>query len=200
MLKFLFLAFSCLIISMTGCSESNSKVTIEKSNSQYEKPGTSDQIIKGIKVDYELWYNNKKWKIYGKKDSTSNTTADESKNKNRLLINTSNDVFVSIEETPEMMSYGESFKHYAKWIKLQGGKIRGKEIRSVNGNDILYIEASVQSESKPFVSLNYVLTNSSGGVSVTAAVSENLFERHKTDIFDLLNGLAGPRSSVTSME
>ena len=63
MLKFPFLAFSCLIISMTGCSESNSKVTIEKSNSQYEKPGTSDQIIKGKKVDYELWYNNKKWKI-----------------------------------------------------------------------------------------------------------------------------------------
>jgi hypothetical protein len=200
MLKFFFLAFSSFVISTTGCTDSNSRITIEQSDIKYEKPGTSNQVLKGNKVEYELWYNGNQWEIFVRNNPPADTSVEKSRNKNRLLTHASKDVFVSIDETPEIMSHKESFKHYAKWIKLQGGQILDKEIRSVNGRDILFIESTVQSESKPFVSLNYVLTNSSGGVSVTAAVAENSFERHKTDIFNLLNGLVGIGESVTSAE
>ena len=200
MLKFFFLAFFSFVISTTGCSDSNSKMTIEQSNVKYEKPGTSNQVLKGNKVEYELWYDGNQWEIYKKNDPMADSSVVKSKNRNRLLTHSSNDVFVSIDETLDIMSHKESFKHYAKWIKLQGGQILDKEIRSVNGSDILFIESTVQSESKPFVSLNYVFTNNSGGVSVTAAVAENLFEQHKTDIFKLLNGLVGAGASASSME
>ena len=196
MFKFLFLVFSCFMISTTGCSDSNSKVTIEKSNINYQKSGNSNQVLKGNRVEYELWYDGNQWQYYQKKDPAADTSVAKSKNRNRLLTHTSKDVFVSIDETHEIMSHNESFKHYAKWIKLQGGQIIDKEIRHVNGSDILFIESTVQSDGKHFVSLNYVLTNSSGGVSVTAAVAENLFEQHRTDIFNLLNGLVGSQPKI----
>ena len=200
MLKFLFLVLSSFMISTTGCSDSNSKTTIEKSDINYQKPGNSNQVLKGNRVEYELWYDGNLWEYYLRNAPAADTSAEKSKNRNRLLTHTSNDVFVSIDETHEIMSHNESFKHYAKWIKLQGGRILDKEIRRVNGSDILFIESTVQSDGKPFVSLNYVLANSSGGVSVTAAVADNLFEQHKTDIFNLLNGLVGIGESVTSAE
>ena len=200
MLKFFFLVFSCFIISTTGCSDSDSKITIEKSEINFQKPKTSNQVLKGNRVEYELWYDGNHWDFFAKNDPAAGTSAAKSGNRNRLLTNTSNDVFVSIDETHEIMSHSESFKHYAKWIKLQGGQILDKEIRRVNGSDILFIESTVQSDGNPFVSLNYVLTNSSGGVSVTAAVADELFEQHKTDIFNLLNGLVGIGASSTSAE
>jgi hypothetical protein len=200
MLKFFILVISCLMISTTGCSDSNSKITIEKSDINYQKPGTSNQVLKGNRVEYELWYDGNRWDFFVKNDPAAGTPVTKSRNRNRLLTHTSNDVFVSIDETHEMMSHNESFKHYAKWLKLQGGQILDKEIRRVNGGDILFIGSTVQSDGKPFVSLNYVLTNSSGGVSVTAAVAENLFEQHKTDIFNLLNGLVGTGAPVTLAE
>ena len=189
MLKFLSVASLLLIASVTSCSDSNSKIEIKKSDIHYEKPATSNQAIEGNEVAYKLWYNDKIWKLHGKKGPNFKTTDQESKYRNRLLSNTSSDVFVSIEETHEILSYGESFKHYSKWIKRQGGQIVDKEIRNVNGKDILFIKSIVESESKPLVSINYVLTNKSGGVSITAGVSEKLFELHKTEIFDILNGL-----------
>ena len=189
MLKFLSIASFLLIAVITSCADSDSKLEIKKSDIQYEKPATSNQVIVGNEVEFELWYNDKQWNIHGKKDPTANSTGQESKNRNRLLSNTSKDVFVSIEETREISSYEESFKHFAKWVKRQGGQIVDKEIRNVNGNDILFIKSMVESESKSLVCRNYVLTNKSGGVSVTAAVSEKIFELHKTEIFDMLNGL-----------
>ena len=189
MLKFMSVASLLLIASVTGCSDSNSKIEIKKSDIRYEKPATSNQIIVGNEVEFELWYNDKQWNVHGTKDAVSKPAGQESKNRNSLLSNTSKDVFVSIEETREISSYEESFKHYAKWIKRQGGQIVDKEIRNVNGKDILFIKSIVESESKPLVSINYVLTNESGGVSITVGVSEKLFELHKTEIFDILNGL-----------
>ena len=200
MLKLLSLVFACFMISTTGCSDSNSTETIEKSNINYQKSDNSNQVLKGNRVEYELWYDGDQWQFNQKNDPAADTSAAKSKNRNRLLTHTSKDVFVSIDETHEIMSYNESFKHYAKWIKLQGGKILDKEIRRVNGSDILFIESTIQSDGKPFVSLNYVLTNSSGGVSVTAAVADHLFDQHKADIFNLLNGLVGIGASVTSAE
>ncbi len=193
--KFLYIVSFFLVVFIASCTDSNSKTEIEKSNIQYEKPETSNQVIEGNEIEYKLWYNDKIWKLHGKKDPISKTIDQESKNRNRLLSNTSNDVYVSIEETREISSYEESFKHYAKWIKRQGGQIVDKEIRNVNGQDILFIKSTVKSESKPLVSINYVLTNKSGGVSITAAVSEKLFELHKLDIFDILNGLVDHRTN-----
>ena len=194
MSKLIYMTSFFLIFGIAGCSDSNSKITIEKSDIPYEKPQTSNQVIKGNNVEFELWFNDRQWEIHAKKGSMGKNAEEESSQSNTLLSNASNDVFVSIQETSDDMPYGESFKHYAKWIKLQGGQIIDKEIRNVNGNDILYIKARVEADSKPFISINYVLTNKSGGVSVTAGTSEDLFGKHETEISDLMNGLVDPKS------
>lgn len=182
-----------LIVCLAGCSDSSSNSPIEKSDIRYNKPKTSNLVIEGYAVNYELWYNGKQWDFYSK-DKSANNAKKQLKTINRVLTNTSNDVFVSMEETWEKMPYEESYKHYEKWIKSNKGQVLDKHIRNVNGNDVLFIQSNLKIEPEPLTSAIYILTTKSGGVSVSAATSEHLFERHKKEIFDLLNGLVDPNS------
>ncbi len=187
-----------LIVFLAGCPDSASKIKIEKSAISYEKPETSNQVLKGKHIDFELWYSDGQWKFYKEKNPTRKDTSDESKVSNILLSHTSDEVYVSIQETYDRMTYPESYKHYAKWVKGLKGQIIDKEIRRVNGSDILFTKSIVQADAKPYVSINYILTNKSGGVSVTAAVPEVSFENHKKEIYDLLNGLVDPSTDQRS--
>ena len=191
MSKALYIASFFLIVSIAACSDSNSKMMLEKSDILYKKPETSDQVIEGYAVKYELWYNGKQWDFYSKDKSTNNAEK-QLKTINRVLTNTSKDVFVSMEETWEKMSFEESYEYYAKWIRSNKGQIIDKHIRNVNGNDILFIQSNLKLDPQPLTSAIYIMTTTSGGVSVSAATSEHLFERHKKEIFDLLNGLVDP--------
>ena len=184
-----------IIISVCGCSDFSSSTDIEKSAIPYTKPETSNQVIEGYAVEYELWYNSKKWDFYRK--GTSGDKAEKKlKTISRVLTNASNDVFVSMEETWEKMSFGESYKHYYKWIRSNNGQILDKHIRNVNGNDVLYIKSNLKVEPEPLTSAIYILNTKSGGVSVTAATAEDLFERYEKEIFDLLNGLVDPNTNA----
>lgn len=181
-----------LIVFLAGCPDSASKIKIEKSAVSYAKPETAQQVLKGKHVNFELWYSDGQWKFYKEKNPTGKSTSDESKVSNILLSHISDEVYVSIQETYDRMTYPEAYKHYAKWVKIQGGQIIDKEIRRVNGSDVLFTKSIVQADAKPYVSINYILTNKSGGVSVTAAVPEVSFENYKTEIYDILNGLVDP--------
>jgi hypothetical protein len=199
MSKILYVASFFILVFIAGCPDSNSNSSIEKSNIRYEKPETSKEVIEGYAVEYELWYNGKEWDFYRKEVSGDNAET-KLKTISRVLTNDSNDVFVSMEETWEKMSFGESFKHYAKWIRSNKGQILDKHIRNVNGNDVLFIKSNLKVEPEPLTSVMYVLTTKSGGVSVTAATSEHLFERHEKGMFDLLNGLVDPNTNARSKE
>ncbi len=197
--KILYIASLFIIVFIAGCSDSDSNGPIEKSDIRYEKPATSKQVIEGYAVEYELWYNDKEWDFYRKEVSGDNA-AKNLKTISRVLTNAANDVFVSMEETWEKMSFEESFKHYAKWIRSNKGQILDKQIRNVNGNDVLYIKSNLKVEPEPLISVIYILTTKSGGVSVSAATSEKLFERYEKEMVDILNGLVDPKANSRSTE
>lgn len=199
MAKIFYIASFFIIVCIAGCTDTDSSSSIEKSAIPYEKPEASNQVIEGYAVEFELWYNSKQWDFYRKEVSGDNV-GKKLKTINRVLTNASNDVFVSMEETWEKMSFGESYKHYAKWIRSNKGLILDKDIRNVNGNDVLFIKSNLKVEPEPLTSAIYILNTKSGGVSVTAATSENLFERYEKDIFDLLNGLVDPNKNSRSAE
>ena len=188
-----------IIVFVAGCSEFSSSDPIEKSAIPYTKPETSNQVIEGYAIKYELWYNSKNWDFYRKETSGDNAEK-KLKTISRVLTNASNEVFVSMEETWEKMSFDESFKHYNKWIRSNNGQILDKHIRHVNGKDVLYIKSSLKVEPEPLTSAIYILNTKSGGVSVTAATAENLFERYEKEIFDLLNGLVDPNTNIRKTE
>ena len=191
MSKYCYMAALLFVAVLAGCTDSDTGHTIEKSNIRYEKPASSNQVIEGYAVEYELWYDEKLWGFYRKEVGGENAEK-KLKTITRVLTNDANEVFVSMEETWEKMPYEESLKHYAKWIRNNNGQILDKHIRHVNGNDVLFIKSNLKIEPKPLTSVMYVLTTDSGGVSVSAATSENLFDRYEKEIFDLLNGLVDP--------
>ena len=199
MSKIQYIASIFIIIYVSGCSDFNSSSEIEKSAIPYTKPETSNQVIEGYAVEYELWYKGHNWDFYRKETSGENAEK-KLKTITRVLTNASNDVFVSMEETWEKMSFGESFKHYNKWIRSNNGQILDKHIRNVNGKDVLYIKSNLKVEPEPLTSAIYILNTKSGGVSVTAATAENLFERYEKEIFDLLNGLVDPNTNARPTE
>ena len=193
MSKLAYMTSLLLFTFLTGCPDSGSNVQIERSAVRYEKPAESTQVIKGRHVEFELWYDEGMWKIYESPGPTAHKSAENaSKKSNILMANLTNDVYVSIQETYELMPYGESYKHLAKWIRVNKGQVLAKEIRNVNGTDILFVKSRVEADSKMMISINYVLKNKSGGVSVTAAVPEVSFERYETAISELMNGLVDP--------
>ena len=195
MSKIRYIASIFIFIYIAGCSDFNSSSEIEKSAIPYKKPESSNQVIEGYAVEYELWYNSKNWDFYRK--GTSGEKAEKKlKTISRVLTNASNDVFVSMEETWEKMSFGESYKHYNKWIRSNNGQILDKHIRNVNGKDVLYIKSNLKVDPKPLTSAIYILNTKSGGVSVTAATAEDLFDRYEKEIFDLLNGLIDPSTNA----
>jgi hypothetical protein len=190
-----FIASIIIIICVCSCADFSSSPDIEKSAIPYAKPETSNQVLEGYAIDYELWYNSQIWDFYRK--GTSGDKAEKKlKTISRVLTNASNDVFVSMEETWEKMSFGESYKYYNKWIRSNNGQILDKDIRNVNGNDVLYIKSNLKVEPEPLTSAIYILNTKSGGVSVTAATAENLFDRYENEIFDLLNGLVDPNKNA----
>jgi hypothetical protein len=197
MSKILYVAPLFIIICISGCTDFNSTSPIEKSDIRYEKPESSNQVLEGYAVKFELWYNSKQWDFYGKDDAGDNVEK-KLKTISRVLTNTSNDVFVSMEETWEKMSFGESYKHYKKYILSNNGQILDKHIRNVNGKDVLFIKSNLKVDPEPLTSVIYILNTKSGGVSVTAAAPENLFERYEKEIFDLLNGLVDPNANARS--
>ena len=46
-----------------SCSGVDTQVELEKSRIQYSKPQASTKLIKGVKVDYELWVVKINWVI-----------------------------------------------------------------------------------------------------------------------------------------
>ncbi len=200
MSKILYIASFFIFVFIAGCPDSNTNSSIQKSDIRYEKPETAKEVIEGYAVEYELWYNGKEWDFYRKEVSGGDNAETKLKTISRVLTNASNDVFVSMEETWEKMSFGESFKHYAKWIRSNKGQILDKHIRNVNGNDVLFIKSNLKVEPEPLTSVMYVLTTKSGGVSVTAATAEHLFERYEKEMVDLLNGLVDPNTNARSKE
>ena len=199
MAKTLYIVSLFIIVFIAGCPDSDSNSSIEKSKIRYEKPATSKQVIEGYAVEDELWYNDKQLDFY-RKDASGDNAASNLKTISRVLTNAANDVYVSMEETWEKMSFEESFKHYAKWIRSNKGQILDKHIRNVNGNDVLFIKSNLKLEPEPLTSVIYILNTKSGGVSVTAATSEHLFERYENEMFDILNGLVDPKVNSRSTE
>ncbi len=52
-----------------SCTGVNTRIEIDKSDIQYSMPQASTKLIKGEKVDYELWVDKNKWEIYDSKDA-----------------------------------------------------------------------------------------------------------------------------------
>ena len=179
-----------------GCAGMNSQIELERSGIQYSKPQTSTQLIKGEKVEYELWFNKNKWKVLDHENLNYKITKEEMKKNNihvsYVLTHISDVISSMIQENRVPNSLEKLYYYNSKSIRIGGGHIISTDIRMVNGNDVLYIKYGLTIDSVKWIYLNYYLSNKSGTIRVIAGTTEYLFAEHESDMINLLNGLVDP--------
>lgn len=197
-------AFSTLFI--VGCVTTNqpnvstkSPVEIKRSGIEYSKPQLSSQVVKGKRVEYELWFD-KKWQIVDPKSNDYKFFKEVAKENNmkfnHLLFDSSGEIFVITQESRIPNTLEAIAIYDSKEINLMKGNITNQEIRSVNGSDVLYIKYDLTAASIKWVYLNYYLSNKTGAVRVVCYTADHLFAEHESDMINLLNGLVDPHSEA----
>jgi hypothetical protein len=190
-ISFFFMAISFgFIFSCTGV---NTQVEINKSGIQYSKPQASTKLIKGGKVDYELWVDKNKWEIYDSRDTVfidfRNMLGSQGTGLSHVLRHNSGESMAIIQEIPTPADFEILHKTLSESLSMGKGSIVSEDIRRVNGSDILYIKWMEDLGTSKIVWLSYYLSNKTGHMRLAGGTTEDLFAEYESDIIDLLNGI-----------
>jgi tetratricopeptide (TPR) repeat protein len=197
----LFYAVPLIVVFWSiSCYGMNSRITLQRSLIDYSKPQTSTERIKGEKVEYELWLNKTKWKNLDHENRNYKLLKRLMNNNNiyvsHVLNHISNAILCMIQEDETPVSLQDHHYDTLKSIRKGGGHIIDTEIRTVNGNDLLYIKYEATAKSTKWIYLKYSLSNKTGTTAIIAGTTEDLFPEHEADMFNLLNGLVAPNYEV----
>jgi hypothetical protein len=176
-----------------SCTGVNTRVEINKSGIQYSKPQASTKLIKGGKVDYELWVDKNKWEIYDSRDTVfidfRNMLGSQGTGLSHVLRHNSGESMAIIQEIPTPADFEILHKTLSESLSMGKGSIVSEDIRRVNGSDILYIKWMEDLGTSKIVWLSYYLSNKTGHMRLAGGTTEDLFAEYESDIIDLLNGI-----------
>lgn len=197
-----FLLFFTTLLSF-GCAVTESQIKIEKSGVSYFKPQNSTKFIKGEIVNYVLWYDENKWSVCDPKhpfyEFMKKGLQNQGQELGYVILSKSNEVVAIVgNESRITTSFESSYKFASELARRRGDHLISKEIRTVNGNDVLYMKTSFVIDSEKWVYLFYFYSNKAGSMSVMTHTPEKLFTKYEKDMFDLLNGLADSNSILQS--
>ena len=183
------------------CSGVNNQIDIDKSEIQYSKPDASNELLKGDKVDFELWVDNRKWQIYDSTDSIfidfRNMLGTQGTGLSHVLRHNSGESMAIIQEIHTHADF--EILHQTLMESLSNGKgsIVSEDIREVNGSDVLYIKWMEGLGTSKIVWLSYYLSNKSGHMRLAGGTTEDLLMEYESDIIDLLNGLVDSKLKIS---
>jgi hypothetical protein len=176
-----------------SCTSVNTGVEIDKSVIQYFRPQASTKLIKGEKVDYELWVDKNKWEIYDSRDTVfidfRNMLGSQGTGLSHVLRHNSGESMAIIQEIRTSTDFEILHKSLSESLSMGKGSIVSEDIRRVNGSDILYIKWMEDLGTSKIMWLSYYLSNNSGHMRLAGGTTEDLFAEYESDIIDLLNGL-----------
>jgi len=176
-----------------SCTGVNSQVELDKSGIQYSMPQASTKLIKGEKVDYELWVDKNKWEIYDSKDTVfidfRNMLGSQGIGLSHVLRHNSGESMAIIQEIQTPTDFEILHKTLSESLSTGNGSIVSEDIRKVNDSDILFIKWMEDLGTTKIVWLSYYLSNKSGHMRLACGTTEELLTEYESDIIDLLNGL-----------
>lgn len=176
-----------------SCTGVNSQVELEKSGIQYSMPQASTKLIKGEKVDYELWVDKNKWEIYDSKDTVfidfRNMLGSQGIGLSHVLRHNSGESMAIIQEIQTPTDFEILHKTLSESLSTGKGSIVSEDIRKVNDSDMLFIKWMEDLGTSKIVWLSYYLSNKSGHMRLACGTTEELLTEYESDIIDLLNGL-----------
>jgi tetratricopeptide (TPR) repeat protein len=191
------------VVWIIGCAGMSPQLELAKSEIQYSKPKTSTHLIKGEIIKYDLWFDHDKWTVIDNEDprfkmfETFFKKANTQTNFTHLLTHKYYDFTPAlIFEEHGFMTNKEVFRYFSKLVGSdKNTQIISKEIRMVNGKDMLYMKIESNKNSTITTGLFYSFSNKTGSI-VIAVIKDSLNAELESEIIDLFNGLVASGSEL----
>ncbi|MDP4240920.1 MAG: hypothetical protein Q8904_15760 [Bacteroidota bacterium] len=152
------------------------------------KPMESDSLIQSSKLNFGVWFNNKKWSVVrnkiGKQEFTFTLTGRNawgmiaSENKEIPIDNLVDNAFQAIE------------------IAAPDNKIIRNESRRVNGSIVRFLQLEVTIQGNKCVYLGYYCTFKNGSIQFITYTEKKLLAENRNEMETLLNGLVRTDAAV----
>jgi hypothetical protein len=183
---------------------SEPEIFLIKSEISHSKPQDSNEFIEGKKVEYQLWFNSGKWRILDPDSAIYKKLAKTLKKPGEslgdLLVHNSDNVLGLLLEEPTPIPLKNAVHNFNKWTMAKGDRIVSQELRTINNNEVLFIQSFGGNANIRSIKLYYYLTNKTGTVAIYVYTTPQLFATYESDIFDLLNGLVDANSTQTNSD
>lgn len=156
---------------------------IRMNEKEFTKPKSSAKKINGMNNAYEVWYNDKVWKRIPVGDI--NPDADLA----LQLIN--GDVYAMVIYEEIEMPF-ENLAQIALDNALNAAadiKLVDKEYRVVNNDTLICMRMDGTAQGMKIAYYSYYFSNEKGSIQFHTFTGQNLIDKYKNEIDDLLNGL-----------
>jgi hypothetical protein len=155
---------------------------IRMSDNFFSKPISSTKKINGSSQSYEVWYDDKVWKRVptGELNPEADIALQLLKGDAYAMV-----IFEEVEIPFENLSQ----------IALDNAvvvapdiKMIDREYRNVNGNKLIWMRMDGTTQGMKISYYSYYFSNEKGSIQFHTFTGQNLLDKYKTDIEDLLNG------------
>ena len=163
-------------------NDSTSITKIDKNNKLFLKNKTSTFLIKSDKTKIGLWINPKNWSFSKAKPESAAEFLFKIKKKDIHGMLIAEKIEMPIENLVELAF--DNAKEAASDVK-----IIKKEYRTVNDLEVIMMQLSGIIRGIHFVYYGYYYSSPNGSFQLVTYTSQNLFEKSKEDMEELLNGL-----------
>lgn len=149
---------------------------------KFTKPASSTFQVKGVKLNYGVWLNPKKWHF--KKEDSKDLPSEY-----KFTLIGQDAYAMTIAERIEMplnslkeiaLSNAEKVAPDVRLIK--------EELRNINGHIVWLLQMEGTISGIKFVYYGYYYSDSDGTLQFITYTSKNLFEKYKPEMENLLNG------------
>ena len=149
---------------------------------EFSTPGTADEVMRARDLPFQLRFDSDKWKLRPQRSGLALLAR---------VVSLQGDVsgafgYREVELTEAALRQREREELESAFATHE---IAGFERRVVNGEDVLFMRAEATTEGgREVVVRSYLWQGPNGVADYGLVVNRELFERHRQDMMDLLNG------------
>ena len=162
-------------------SNANDQPSLDTNSTFFVRDSQAQKVVKGQKVDYQLWYNSNKWNFTDLKNSFTEYTFGYKKGTAYCMI---------IPEKISLTNEG------LRTIALANAKnaaekveVLDEDIRNVNGTYVYMMKFKGIIQGMKFIYWGYYYTDENRAIQFLVYTYQNLFNEYKPELEKMLDGL-----------
>jgi hypothetical protein len=156
--------------------------TKESPNNRYQKAIGATTLFKPERGNFGVWYDEKKWKI------GTNQTELGSRTGFNLLRGDGYALVIAEGLQMPLSALRQAAIGNATAVS-KDAKVIVEETRTVNGNQVLFMQIDGTIQDIPFSYLGYYYSGKQGAIQVITYTGQSLVSKYRLDMEEFLNGL-----------